>query len=51
MREPEECAARVVRAIRDEQFYIFTHPENRGVIEHRFPQILAGFDDADSFIG
>jgi NAD(P)-dependent dehydrogenase (short-subunit alcohol dehydrogenase family) len=50
-RDPAELAARVVRAIREGQFYVFTHPENRAAIEGRFSQILAGFDDADSFVG
>jgi NAD(P)-dependent dehydrogenase (short-subunit alcohol dehydrogenase family) len=48
-RYPAECAARVVRAIREGHFYIFTHPETRGAIEKRFAQMLAGFDDASSF--
>jgi NAD(P)-dependent dehydrogenase (short-subunit alcohol dehydrogenase family) len=50
-RFPDECAARVVRAIREGHFYIFTHPETRAVVEHRYAEILAGFDDADSFAG
>ena len=50
-RFPDECAARVVRAIREGQFYIFTHPETRAVVEHRYAEMLAGFDDADSFSG
>jgi NAD(P)-dependent dehydrogenase (short-subunit alcohol dehydrogenase family) len=48
-RTPDECAARVVRAIREGHFYVFTHPETRGAIEHRFTQLLAGFDDAAAF--
>jgi NAD(P)-dependent dehydrogenase (short-subunit alcohol dehydrogenase family) len=48
---PDECAARVVRAIREGHFYVFTHPDVRPAIEHRFAQLLAGFDDADSFPG
>jgi NAD(P)-dependent dehydrogenase (short-subunit alcohol dehydrogenase family) len=48
-RQPEECAARVVDAIRNRQFYVFTHPETRAAIEFRFQQILAGFDDAEAF--
>jgi NAD(P)-dependent dehydrogenase (short-subunit alcohol dehydrogenase family) len=50
-RFPDECAARVVRAIREGHFYIFTHPETRAVVEHRYTEMLAGFDDADSFAG
>jgi NAD(P)-dependent dehydrogenase (short-subunit alcohol dehydrogenase family) len=48
-RYPEECAARVVRAVREGHFYIFTHPESRGAVERRFAQILAGYDDAAAF--
>ena len=48
-RYPEECAARVVRAIRAGHFYIFTHPESRGAVERRFAQIMAGYDDAAAF--
>ena len=48
---PDECAARVVRAIREGQFFIFTHPDTRPAVEHRFAQMLAGFDDATSFTG
>jgi NAD(P)-dependent dehydrogenase (short-subunit alcohol dehydrogenase family) len=48
-RFPDECAARVVRAIREGHFYIFTHPETRAAVEHRYAQVLAGFDDASSF--
>ena len=50
-RLPDECAARVVRAIREGQFYVFTHPETRAAVEHRYAEMLAGFDDADSFVG
>jgi NAD(P)-dependent dehydrogenase (short-subunit alcohol dehydrogenase family) len=49
-RFPDECAARVVRAIREGQFYIFTHPDTRAAVEHRFNQILAGYDDATTFV-
>jgi NAD(P)-dependent dehydrogenase (short-subunit alcohol dehydrogenase family) len=48
-REPSECAARVVRAIRDGHFYIFTHPETRPPVESRLRQILKAFDDAQAF--
>jgi NAD(P)-dependent dehydrogenase (short-subunit alcohol dehydrogenase family) len=50
-RFPDECAARVVRAIRERQFFVFTHPETRAAVEHRCTQLLAGFDDAASFTG
>jgi NAD(P)-dependent dehydrogenase (short-subunit alcohol dehydrogenase family) len=50
-RYPEECAARVVRAVREGHFYIFTHPETRPAVENRFSHLEAGYDDADSFSG
>jgi NAD(P)-dependent dehydrogenase (short-subunit alcohol dehydrogenase family) len=50
-RYPDECAARVLRAIRERHFFIFTHPENRSAVERRFSVLRAGFDDADSFAG
>jgi NAD(P)-dependent dehydrogenase (short-subunit alcohol dehydrogenase family) len=50
-REPDECAARVVHAIRHGHFYIFTHPETRPPVEGRMRQILKGFDDAEAFEG
>ena len=50
-RDASELAARVVRAIRERHFYIFTHPETRFLVEARFAQMLAGFDDAASFEG
>jgi NAD(P)-dependent dehydrogenase (short-subunit alcohol dehydrogenase family) len=48
-KDPAECAARVVRAIRENHFYIFTHPNSRAVIEERFARVRAGLDDADTF--
>jgi NAD(P)-dependent dehydrogenase (short-subunit alcohol dehydrogenase family) len=50
-KDPAECAARVVRAIRERHFYIFTHPNSRAAIEERFAQVMAGLDDADTFVG
>jgi NAD(P)-dependent dehydrogenase (short-subunit alcohol dehydrogenase family) len=49
-KDPAECAARVVRAIRGNHFYVFTHPNTRAVIEERFARVRAGLDDADSFV-
>lgn len=48
---PDECAARVVRAIREGHFYVFTHPDTRAAVEHRCTQLSAGFDDSASFTG
>jgi NAD(P)-dependent dehydrogenase (short-subunit alcohol dehydrogenase family) len=48
-RYSSECAARVVRGIREGHFYIFTHPETRIAIEKRYAEMIAAFDDASSF--
>jgi NAD(P)-dependent dehydrogenase (short-subunit alcohol dehydrogenase family) len=44
--EPADVARRVLAAIRDDELYIFTHPEGRSVIEERFRAILTAFDRA-----
>jgi NAD(P)-dependent dehydrogenase (short-subunit alcohol dehydrogenase family) len=44
--DPEEVARRVLAAVRDEELYIFTHPETREVVEERFRAIFAAFDRA-----
>jgi NAD(P)-dependent dehydrogenase (short-subunit alcohol dehydrogenase family) len=44
--EPSEVAARVVAAIREDELYVFTHPEMRGGVEERFAAILAALDKA-----
>jgi NAD(P)-dependent dehydrogenase (short-subunit alcohol dehydrogenase family) len=44
--DPSEVAARVVGAIRNDEFYVFTHPETRGGVEERFAAIVAAFDRA-----
>jgi hypothetical protein len=40
----EPVAERVLEAVRDNDLYIFTHPEMRGAVEARFANILAAFD-------
>jgi NAD(P)-dependent dehydrogenase (short-subunit alcohol dehydrogenase family) len=40
----EPVAERVLEGIRDDDLYIFTHPEMRGAVEARFARILAAFD-------
>lgn len=37
---PDEVAEKVVRAIRDERFYVFTHPKLKGAIKRRMDEIL-----------
>ncbi len=46
--EPEAVGARVVHAIRHDEFYIFTHTGERAVIEARHARIAAAFDRADA---
>jgi NAD(P)-dependent dehydrogenase (short-subunit alcohol dehydrogenase family) len=42
--DPGEVAARVVAAIRNEEFYIFTHPNMREGVDGRFAAIQAAMD-------
>jgi NAD(P)-dependent dehydrogenase (short-subunit alcohol dehydrogenase family) len=42
--DPAEIAARVLSAIRENQFYVFTHPEMRPELEERFAAILSAMD-------
>jgi NAD(P)-dependent dehydrogenase (short-subunit alcohol dehydrogenase family) len=44
--DPAMLAARVLEAIRDDELYIFTHPELKAAIEGRFNAILEAFDRA-----
>jgi NAD(P)-dependent dehydrogenase (short-subunit alcohol dehydrogenase family) len=44
--DPQEVARRVMTAIRDNDLYVFTHPEYRSSVEERFRNILAAFDKA-----
>jgi NAD(P)-dependent dehydrogenase (short-subunit alcohol dehydrogenase family) len=39
--------ARVVEAVRDNDLYIFTHPEYRPLVEERFGRLMAGFDKSE----
>ena len=47
---PDTVGARVVAAIQNDEFYIFTHPENRAQAEARFAQIRDGFDNLDAWL-
>ncbi len=42
--DPSDVAARVLAAIREDELYVFTHPEMRGGVEDRFAAILAAMD-------
>jgi NAD(P)-dependent dehydrogenase (short-subunit alcohol dehydrogenase family) len=44
--DPSEVAERVVEAIREDELYVFTHPETRPAIEQRFVALLAAMDKA-----
>jgi NAD(P)-dependent dehydrogenase (short-subunit alcohol dehydrogenase family) len=46
--EPEAVGARVVHAIRHDEFYIFTHTEERAVVQARHARIAGAFDRADA---
>jgi len=41
--EPADVAALVMQAIRDGQFYVFTHPHMRPPLEERFKNVLADY--------
>ncbi|WP_029582248.1 SDR family NAD(P)-dependent oxidoreductase [Bradyrhizobium sp. URHD0069] len=42
--EPAAVAARVLAAVRDDELYVFTHPDMRSEVEERFAAILAAMD-------
>lgn len=42
--EPAAVAARVLAAIRDDELYVFTHPDMRSEVKERFAAILAAMD-------
>jgi short-subunit dehydrogenase len=44
--DPADAARRVLAAIRDNELYVFTHPERRGAVKECFQAILAAFDRA-----
>jgi NAD(P)-dependent dehydrogenase (short-subunit alcohol dehydrogenase family) len=44
--DPDVVGARVVEAILGEEFYIFTHPQARPLMEGYFAGVLAAFDKA-----
>jgi NAD(P)-dependent dehydrogenase (short-subunit alcohol dehydrogenase family) len=47
---PETVGQRVVQAIRDNEFYVLTHTNERPGIGARFDRILAAFDRADQIM-
>ena len=46
--DPSDVARRALTAIRNDELYVFTHPERRPEVEARFAAILAAFDKAAS---
>ena len=42
--EPSDVAARVLAAIRNNEFYVFTHPNMRELVDGRFAAIQAALD-------
>jgi NAD(P)-dependent dehydrogenase (short-subunit alcohol dehydrogenase family) len=46
--DPATVAARVLAAIREEELYIFTHPNMRAQVEPRFSAILAAMDRVEA---
>lgn len=44
--DPTMLAARVLEAIRNDELYVFTHPELKPAVAARFDAILAAFDQA-----
>jgi NAD(P)-dependent dehydrogenase (short-subunit alcohol dehydrogenase family) len=49
--QPSEVASRVFDAIREERFYILTHPEMTPMIQQRMEDILEGRNPAPTFFG
>jgi NAD(P)-dependent dehydrogenase (short-subunit alcohol dehydrogenase family) len=44
--DPSDIAARVLAAIREDELYVFTHPEMRAELDDRFAAIMAAMDKA-----
>ena len=42
--DPSDVASRVLAAIREDELYVFTHPEMRAELEDRFAAIMAAMD-------
>jgi NAD(P)-dependent dehydrogenase (short-subunit alcohol dehydrogenase family) len=43
--DPDEIGAKVLRAIRENRFYVFTHPDHREELSEIFDEVLAAFPD------
>ena len=44
--DPEDVGRYLLRGVREEALYIFTHVDLKPVVEHRFAQVLAALDRA-----
>ena len=44
--DPDVVAARTLEAIKDDELYIFTHPQMRGELEERFAAIKGAMEKA-----
>jgi NAD(P)-dependent dehydrogenase (short-subunit alcohol dehydrogenase family) len=44
--DPSDVAVRTITAIREDELYVFTHPETRPQVEERFAAVLAAMDKA-----
>ena len=49
--QPREVGELVVQAVRENRFWIITHPEFRGMIERRTQRLLDAFDEAAARAG
>ena len=47
---PDAAGERVLRAIEDDEFFVFTHAETRAWIEERHRRLLDGFDRTDHYL-
>jgi hypothetical protein len=45
--DPRDVAAQVLAAIRNDELYVFTHPEMRDEVDERFAAIRAALDKAE----
>jgi NAD(P)-dependent dehydrogenase (short-subunit alcohol dehydrogenase family) len=46
--EPDEIGEKVLRAIRNNDFYVFTHPDHKEELRELFDEILAAFPDEEA---
>ena len=47
---PDEAGLRAVAAIRNDEFFVFTHSETRAWIEARHRRLMQGFDQVDAWL-